>query len=343
MKNENNRPDFKIIEEKSYNRMLDYLNLKLREIIEEATLTVLAGYYWARNRNFDPVFNQAAYDDDRRRAEKRLRDIYGAEVEKPLQQLIQEMIKKQAEVIWWRRVTDGKDPGFNPDLYAQDGWEAKRYVAYLFFEGIRKSCFEEGICPDFAINAIGKEIIDLIKSLTIEEYCRIKGYLFFLRERDKYGEGAYGFDEGNYLSAMNDLDKTFLNCNHRTTKRMCDDFVKLMDDEEKIKKAKYSPRDRIGHIDQEAIKEFVDRYYSFIRKVVSNDIDHQEAEKVLVDLYHKSNSKIINMMEFLLKCMIASYVDEKVHFKIRLDSGKMEISKVGKVIHKGEQKEPIFR
>jgi hypothetical protein len=328
------------IENETQERVLaKLLDNEFKKVIEAAAITVLAGYYWARDRNFDPLFDQEAYDDDRRHAEKKLREMY--EDKKTLQQIINEMINRQANVIWRRRRKQGDDEGYSYYRYQQDRWEAKRYVAYLFFEEIRKNCFEKGICPDFGVNLIGKEVINLLKSLTVEEYCKIKGYLSFLERT------AHGFDKDDYLKAMDDLDNTFLNCNCLTMKRICGSFGELLgellDDEEKIKKAKYSPQDRLGYIDQKAIEDFVNGYYSFIKKAVSIDENHKDAEPLLTELYHKANSKIINMMEFLLKCMIASYVNLEIHSLIRLKFDKTEIKKVKKVPHKNEQIDPLFK
>jgi len=297
------------------------------EIIKSAAITIFAGYSWARYRNFDPVFNQRDFDADRRHAETVYAKIYK---DKNTKEIIDEMINRQAEIIWWRRYLDGNDTGYSDYQSQQDRWEAKRYAAYLFFKELVEKCISKKICPEFNAAEIGSEIFDLLKSLTIEEYCKIKGYLCFLERRE------HGFDKEHYLSAMNDLDRAFLNCGNNAMKRMNSvifDSIKT-EDYDSITKAKCRPADRLGYIDREAAEEFVNKYYSFVETVISNDVNAGDAVDLLVDLYHGCHSKIINVLEFTLKCMIASYVDERLHSSIRGESCKQELTEIQKVINK---------
>lgn len=330
----------RIIETETLSRVVDSL---MEKIIRSNAIKVFAGYAWARNRNFDEVYDPKAFEEDKKYGEQLLKETYKGET-LPLKDLIRKMIDKQAEVIWWRRVLDGRDPGYSTYLYERDRWEAKRYIAYLFFEELRKNCVQKGICPDLALSLKGQIIIDLLKSLTIEEYCKIKGYLAFLDRRQNNGGVVHGLENHDYMLAMKDLDSSFLNCNCRARKQFTAHAQKIVivKDCEEIKNAKYNTRDRLGHMDRLAIELFVDKYCAFVNAVFSNSVERNEAVVLLTDLYHNSNSKIINMVEFFLKCLIASYVDETVHSRIRINSHKSALVQIDKTLYRNQQIMPLF-
>lgn len=294
------------------------------EMLEIVAITVLAGHHWATNRNFDDFFDAALYASDREYAKQQLEHFYD---KKNLNETIQEMINRQAHTISLRRKKDGI--GDHPDDYCKDRWEAKRFVAFLFFEEILKGCIEKCKCPIVGDdNILSGEIIELLKSLSIEEYCRIKGYLFYLSDQHSNSENyIHGNDAKHYFKAMDLLDKAFLNCKGEKNKTCCSSMSELiLDDHSKIKKAKQNPSDRLGYIDSDSVKSFVEKYYSLIEKIFSGKKAAHDPISVLHDLYNKDNSKIINMVEFMLKCMIASHVEDDAHWKIRVNSGKHDIT-----------------
>lgn len=336
-----NSPDQEqTIETMVLKRVVDTL---MEEIVELNAVRVFAGYAWARNRDFNTVYDEAAFEEDRIYGENLFKKIY-KEKTPSLEELIREMINRQAEVIWWRRVVNGTDPGYSQYLYERDRWEAKRYIAYLFFEELRENCVHRGICPDFGLSLKGQAVIDLLKSLTVEEYCKIKGYLAFLNRKQNAGRAAYGLEHNDYMLAMKDLDSSFLNCNCHVKKQFTADAQKIVivKDCEKIKAAKYNTRDRLGHIDPSVVEDFVDRYCAFIQDIFSRNVQRKDAVDLLAALYHNSNSKIINMVEFILKCLIASYVDEKIHSKIRLGFYKSDLAQVDKIRYRDQQIKPLF-
>lgn len=338
MVNENGNNELKYIEEETsrrvYEKVIIYIFGESKQI-DKVAVTVLSGHHWAKKRNFDSFFIQEIFDNDREHAKELLRYYSG---KKTLQEVIDAIINFQAAIIYLRRIRE-QEPESSGD-YENDKWAAKRYVAYLFFEDIRKNCIEDGVCPDFKINLISDEIIDLLKSLTVEDYCRIKGYLRFL-DRNK----IHGYDFDDYMYGMGYLDSVFLNCKGKKMKKLHKEKYKLLlHNEEEIKKAKQNTCYRLGCKDTDKIniEEFVNQYYTFIRKIISNEVEKKHAVEILKNLYNKSNSKIINMAEFLLKCLIASYVDEKDHVKIRADASKCGIEQFKEKAFKIPQIDPLF-
>ena len=275
-----NKKGLKELEQEIYDRVVTYI-FKTNDLIDSVAITVLAGYSWAKNRNFDTFFNETMFVADREYAENLLVQKYSG---KKLKDIIDEMINMQAEVIWLRRVKEGKQQ--SPDDYGNDRMRAKRYVAYLFFEDIRKNCCEKNICPDFQVKLISDEVIHLLKSLTVEDYCRIKGYLQFIDRNN-----AHGQDCGDYLHGMSYLDSIFVNCKKQKPIKLNEEYEKLLDDKEQISAAKHHTCYRLGCIDEETIEGFVNEYYTFVRKIFSDQIDERHAIRILRDLYNKSNSK----------------------------------------------------
>jgi hypothetical protein len=329
--------DFERFSQDLYKEVVIYI-FKKNKLVDNVAIQVLSVYEWAKHRNFDTVFDPRKYSQDCERAKEQLKKEYSG---KTLQELINKMINLQAEVIWLRRLKEGK--GQSPEDYENDRWEAKRYIAYLFLEDIRTSCFKDGICPDFKINLLSKDIVDLLKSLTIEEYCRINGYLRFLERNDKHNHVVHDYDQRDYLNAMGDLDKVFLNCSYKRMKQINEKYKAFYDKEEQIKKAKYNTCSRLGCITPYTIEKFVDDYYDFINKVLSHQGAKENAVNILKRLYDKCNSRIVNATEFLLKCMIASYVDKDEHNKIRIEAGKRELERIEKKLFRNGQLEPFFK
>jgi hypothetical protein len=314
-----NTDELKELERELFGRVIKYI-FGENNLIDNVAITVLAGYSWAKNRNLDAFFNETMFVADREYAKNQLKQKYSG---KTLKEIIDEMINMQAEVIWLRRVKEGRQK--SPDDYENDRMRAKRYVAYLFFEDIRNNCFEKKICPDFRVKLISDEIIHLLKSLTVEDYCRIKGYLRFVDRNNGHGEEVHGYDYGDYLYGMSYLDNVFVNCKNQINIKFNNEYEKLLDNEDKISQAKHHSCYRLGCVDEETIEGFVNEYYTFIRKIFSDQIDERHAVRILRNLYNKSNSKIINMLELLLKCMIASYIDARVHDNIRVTAGKQSV------------------
>lgn len=301
---------------------------KYGEYVANMAIVVLAGHQWAKHRNFDKFFDQEKYDEDRAEAEKILRGLYNEN--KPLKDILELMTKMQADVIYWRRVLNGGNLLSTPEQQNRDTWEAKRYIAYLFFDDVLHNCINIIKCPDFSKVFNNPDIFNLMKSLTIEEYCRIKSYLLYLGDQNKMGVKEECRDDKYFLGAMGYLDQAFYNCDGNCNKKINSKYRRRFSSKkEDIIKAKYNPHDRLGDMNIEDIKKFVDAYYSFIEKYeIPNDqkdpgdSTKNQATTLLEFMYDKKNSKFVNMMEFSSKCMIASYVDRNKHETIRSDAKK---------------------
>lgn len=287
------------------------------DLINRVAVRVLAGHYWAKYRNFDAFPDKYKEVEDWKAAEKDLENLYSG---KPLKEIIHIMVNNQADVIHLRRRKERiPDP---PNSYKRDNWEAKRYIAYLFFEEILYECIKKKICPDFNINVKSQEIINLLRSLTIEEYCRIKAYIYFLDDQEKNGCQAYYKDEFNYHNAMSFLDTAFQNCK-------CGQNVPIQNIEwlkdsniDAIREAKRNTQNRIGPIPEGIIGKFVNEFYPFINRLLTNSHSKEETIKILSKIVDKSNTKIVNVVEFMLKCMIASHVSDDEYNEIRVEVGK---------------------
>lgn len=292
-------------------------------IINKIAITVIAGYYWARDRDFNNFFDEAEFIKDRKNAIKELEKTY--KNKNNLKDVLKEMVNKQAEVVWRRRKFEGiEDP---PNSYDRDNWEAKRFIAYLFADKIITDCIESNVCPDFKLNLFDPEIVNLLKSLTIEEYCRIKAYLIFLRNTQSYSGKVYWNDDVNYREATNFLDKAFHNCKCMKKVKMDKNKYSLLlgnIETEKIKKAKKIPCDRIGPINHMNIEKFVDEYYAFFDAIQKNPQEKKEDDltKIIKMLYDVSYTNVINIFEFMLKCMFLSHINESKHEEIRKEAGK---------------------
>ena len=286
------------------------------KIIDFVATTVIAGHHWAKYRDFDTSPDKYKEIEEWKTAEKELRNFYNG---KPLKKVLEDMINRQANVIYLRRQVENiPDP---PNHYDRDKWEAKRYIAYLFFDEILYGCVHDHLCPDFDINLISQEVVDLLRSLTIEEYCRIKAYVVFLDNRKNIGNQAYYKDDLNYYNALSLLDKAFQNCKRRKNATLQNGGW-LNQDVDTIRKAKRKTEDRIGPIPKGIIKDFVNKFYPYINQLPKNSHGKEETIKILSRIYDKSNTKIINVIEFMLKCMIASHVSDDEYNEIRINAGK---------------------
>lgn len=254
-------------------------------LVDEVAKIVFADYKWVTERNFDTIFDSKMFEEDRRYAEEILKKFTA----KPLSEIIDEMIKNQAHVIWRRRVYDGRDYGYDPHIYENDNREAKKYIAYLFFEDIVKNCAKNGICPDFCIdpikgkiNNIGEKMIELLKLLTVDDYCCIKGYLLFLDRKIKLGNSQkiHGYDYADYMEGINCLKGVLLNDNS----------------------GQNEPLNKI-------ISDFINQYRLFIGKI-GNKEDKKEENVVerLKNIYSKPILKDTNMIDFILKHTITGFL-----------------------------------
>lgn len=288
------------------------------KLIDTVATIVFAGYLWAKHGNFDDIIHkEGIIFGEKHDAEELLKRYYS---NKSIKYIIEEMINKQAEVIWLRRRKGGN---VSDEYYERDKWEAKRYVAYLFFEELLRNCVDKHSCPDFS-KGMDKEILTLLKSLSVEEYCRIRGYLNFRERSDSNGFEKHGYDQQDYLDAMAHLDCAFKNCKetirNTLSKHKHTVFPDRLGD---IITAKINPSDRLGPIDQEAVELFVRNFYGFVEDLYENTSGKEDAIKVLRGIYSKDNAKIINMVEFITKCIVAAHVEKDTYKGIRIISGKL--------------------
>lgn len=232
----------------------EFLSTALQPVISRVAITVLAGFQWAKNRNFARFYDKRCAEEDWRLAENELRELYS---DKSIGELLQIMIDRQAEVIFLRRQADGgkDDASFIP----RDRWEAKRYVAFLFFNDFVEKCVEETVCPEDTEFIKFPAILQLLKSLSIEDYCRISAYLSY---RSRLDSGTYASSpdcSSDYYAAHDFLEQAFTNCKKRS--KTCARRPLLFGggiDRHQIAEAKARPTDRYGHIDLQRVADYVE-------------------------------------------------------------------------------------
>ncbi len=142
-------------------------------------------------------------------------------------------------------------------------------------------------------------------------------------EEKESGDKCF-MDDHYYFAASKSLDQAFDNCKCKNQVKLHkDSHAWIFFDTQQIKQAKQNVEDRIGPLPKkELISNFVDEYYNVINQIIASQDNKKDIVEVLTKLYDSSNSKIINMVEYMLKCMIASYIDENKYIEIRQNANK---------------------
>lgn len=283
--------------------------------IEKAGLSVYSVYRWAKERRFDPNYNPSESNADEEYAQQKIDMFKGQN----MRFIINELIDAQTDIVWLRRLTEG----FNDPKSPKDKYEAKRYVAFLFFDDIVNSCLHsDDVCPREMFSKWMPDILDLLKSLSIEDYCKIKGYLAFLtRCSSNYG-GSNGRQKTDFLDALAQLDEAFVNCGQNYG----DEFIEppYMSNHEwrKVEQAKLNRSDTLGLLSKKTISQFMKTYYGFLRSYIHGMNKSEDSCKALRELYRAGNTRIVNAAEYILKCAFCSFVSNSEHLAIRKECFK---------------------
>ncbi len=288
---------------------------ELAGMVEHAGILVFSVYRWATERNFSIVFDPHEYLNDKAFALEKLTSMLD---HGDLHQIINELITAQTDVIWLRRVSSGA----NGEPSATDMQRAKRYVAFLFFDDLLKLCRSGHCCPKNAMSQWGPLVLNLLKSLSLEDYCRIKGYLSFM-ERCRHSPEVHARDHyADFLDAMGGLDEGFINCGRHEQRGPHEFHLHLADDFEKVERAKMNRADTIGPISAETVSQFMQNFYGFVSSFSKGEADRERAHRALRELYRSGNTRVVTAAEYFLKCNICSLVPGDVHVAIREDCFK---------------------
>jgi hypothetical protein len=287
----------------------------LTEVVTDAGMLVFSVYRWATQRKLSAVFDYQEYKNDQVYAFEEVTQMFR---NLDLGKIVDRLIEVQAEVIWHRRVSEGKNGGMKPS----DRQEAKRYIAFLFFDDLLRLCRENHSCPRgmLASSEWSSLIVNLLKSLSIEDYCRIKAYLASI-DRKQRGQGAPHYEYADFLNAMADLDNCLVNCGI-TEGHDTKIYEHFLDGNNRIQQAKMNRADTLGSISETTVSRFMDTYYGFLAGLGRGETKVEDASAALRELYRAGNTRIVNAAEYLLKCGISSLVPAEKQLAIRQDCFK---------------------
>lgn len=288
---------------------------ELAGMVEHAGILVFSVYRWAAERHFSIVFDPYEYLNDKVYALEKLILILD---NMDLDHVINELIGAQTDVIWHRRLSSGTNGGRS----AADMQKAKRYIAFLFFDDLLELCRSGHCCPKNAITQSGSVIVNLLKSLSLEDYCRIKGYLSFMERRRHFPEVNPSQHHTDFLDAMGGLDDRFVNCGLHDQCGSHELHLHLVDDFEKVERAKMNRSDTIGPISGETVGQFMQNFYGFLSSLSDGDVDEARAHQALRELYRSGNTRVVTAAEYLLKCKTCSLVPNDAQVAIRQDCFK---------------------
>lgn len=308
------------IEERLMEMVNDEVFGGLTKVVKDAGIRVFSVYRWASKRNFSDVFDAQEYAKDRVYASEELVEMFGS---LGLDEIVDRLIEEQTKVIWNRRVSEGKNGGPRPS----DRQEAKRYIAFLFFDDLVKLCSENRSCPRVVLaeSKWNSLIINLLKSLSIEDYCKIKAYLMSI-EAAHSGQGGFHHQQSNFLNAMGALDSRLVNCGLSETHAMAGVYEHFLDGYGQIRQAKMNRADSLGFIPSATVSRFMETYYGFLETFARGNPDSEHAPAALRELYRAGNTRIVNAAEYLLKCGISSLVPKETHSAIRQECFKPALS-----------------
>jgi hypothetical protein len=304
------------LEEELSRRIREKLFGELTAAVENAGISVFSVYRWAAERNFSVVFDRREYDGDWEYAARRLMSMFD---HMQLHEIIDELVSAQARIVWLRRVSEGTNGGLSP----HDLREARRYVAFLFFDDMLRLCRNGDCCPKTAISKSSSLILDLLKSLSLEDYCRIKGYLTFRNRHSRSDEAHHSFHRADFLKAMGELDSCFVNCGRSNGDKQYEFHHHLSGNLAGVERAKLNRSDTLGPIPTSTVSRFMENFYGFVSSFSSGETDTGRACQALRELYRFGNARVVNATEFFFKCIISSAVPPELHSKIREECFKV--------------------
>lgn len=288
----------------------------LTKLVVDAGIEVYSVYRWAMKRNFSAIFDAVEYENDRIYASHKVTEMLESMT---LEEIVDHLIESQAEVVWHRRVCEGKNGGVTD----KDRQEAKRYISFLIFNDLLKLCADGKYCPrDVLINSEwGNYIVFLLKSLSLEDYCKIHAYLSY-KNREQSGKEDQNLAQRDFLGAMGIIDRSFYCCGRNDNHDVTMFAGHFLTEHDNIARAKLNRSDTLGTISERTVDRFMEVYYGFLDRFIKghNFIDH--APSALIELYRSGNTRIVNAGEFLLKCCISAHVPDDIHMSIRQDCYK---------------------
>lgn len=280
--------------------------------IVEAAVRVYACANWVFKRGQDASVDKEKEVQDFLTAEQELRE----KMQKlPLKEILEDLVETQQDLLDY----------FSPDTKEHNKFNARRYIGFIIANELLRNCNKE-ICPD---KALKEEYVEYMQRLTIEEFVRYKAYLRWKeRTKDKYIKDDHKELE-DYLTGMGFLDTTMNNCKNQKCKDIVGFWQKIVERKlksqenilETIKRAKKNTLKRILPVVYAShniyVEEFVDRFYNHILKLSSLNQPSQDiAAKIVNSIYE--NPQVINMFEFLLKCLLVTRLSREEHNSIRV-------------------------
>lgn len=270
--------------------------------------------------------------------------------------LLEEVTKIQAAIFWYfkgRKIQPSKRERDN------DYYDAKKYISFIITDMMIEKCKNKNICPILIISQV-PDYIEYLENLTIYEYTKYKAFLKWKSSIDK---GIVTDDKNNYFEALGYLDDV---ANNNCEEQLGVSYSKLIDASKQfsnkitginnlqlLKNKKFDTIDWtsnhncqlrtiaetselkdiiINYIDlyKDIINDYSNIFYKNLNELIqeTNISSSNNSEETIAFVYKGPYARIVNMLEFFLKCIMVNNITLELHNKIRLNNYKPSIKNI---------------
>lgn len=241
-----------------------------------------------------------------------------------LKDMLKQLTEYQAWIFWLFRGAIKND---DHDRRLKDFYDAKRYIGFLYADTVLENCINNRLEID-CLEYLKKEYLEYLAVLSAEEYVRFKAYFYWLNKNNRTIDNNERRMKADYFEALEYIHNTMWNCKHDDPKKFmmeCKNINIIKEyfsvaDHATVKKGKTSTGKRLQYEKPSDINEFVDEFYNGLQNAFKNNsINEKEISNILNIIY--KNYHVPNMLEFILKCFLCTYITVEDYNKIRKKYG----------------------
>ncbi|MDA8240884.1 MAG: hypothetical protein M0Z67_11025 [Nitrospiraceae bacterium] len=251
----------------------------------------------------------------------------------PLSDRLKIITEDQAYIYWLKK---GAVQNYDKGRMDNDYYDGKRYIGFLLAESIIEACKRNELGED-CLDYLHVDFFEYLRCITLEEYIRIRAFLAW--ERDGGMENNdHDRMTSDYYSSMDCVQNTMWNCKGRRTEQLMKKksmhlirsyFLALNREQLRvIKEAKIYAGNRLNIEISREVNGFVDEFYEALQTALKGEtLSRKVVEDLLSSLY--ANSHVVNMLEYMLRCFLCTFIDGDIHNLIRSKHRKCPINAGG--------------
>ncbi|MBN1653538.1 MAG: toll/interleukin-1 receptor domain-containing protein [Deltaproteobacteria bacterium] len=225
---------------------------------------------------------------------------------------LQKLVLIQAQLFWYYK---GCPASQDNESLSDNYYDAKRFISFCLADEIINQCINGPTCP---FSALPAEYAKYLSSLTIEDFVRIKAYLYWCDRRS----GNLPADPADdYFKAKNYVESFLNNCPCKKSKKLASTMKdRGFSSEDNVSRAKLYTLRRLQYStnreEGRKLSDFIEKFYSSLE----NSNGPQKPENCYRFGIDSENYTFANMFELILVNSISLQFESKKRETIKVAS-----------------------